>query len=120
MARVSTLAYCAIWVGMTVGVKCVWAVVFLISFAIHTCQICGNLCSYADSIANFDILDVGAYTDGFADDLVPDSKRRWKVAPAASYGVYIGSTHAACINSNVNVVIFKFLKRQLAIISDMR
>lgn len=54
VAGVTPLRDGSIFVGCSVGVDLVWAVVLLIGFAVLTCEICLNLCTDADPISHFD------------------------------------------------------------------
>lgn len=85
----TTLSGGAIFELGAVGVDLVGAVVLLVSLAVVAGQVCADLSSYADTVADLDGLDRLADLDGTADDLVAGYDRQGCFAPAAGDGVDI-------------------------------
>lgn len=114
VTRVATLCNGAIGVGSTVGIDRVGAVVLLVGLAVSARKIGANLSANACAVANLEVLDLGAYFDNFADDLVSYAERERDFAsPTAGNGVNVRGTDTTRIDGNVDVMVFKLLEREL-------
>lgn len=92
-----------------VGVHELGAVVFVLVLAEVALEAGPDLGADADAVADFEVLDVLADLDGFADDFVADAEGAFVVAPAAGDGVKVGAADAAGGDFDVDVVVAEWL-----------
>ncbi len=67
----------------------------MICFAIGASEICADLCSNANTIADFDGRNILADLHSLAYDLVTYAEGHGSISPTAVYGVDIGTANAA-------------------------
>lgn len=113
VAGVATLRDGAVFVWCAECVNAVGAVVLLIRLAVVASQVCADLRTDTDTVADFDGLDVFANLDRLAYHLVADADGQWAVAPAAVDGVDIGAANAAAFDGDVNVAVLELLELEL-------
>jgi len=115
MRGIATLAEGAILVGCTVCVHSVRAVVLLVRLAVCASQVCLNLRTNTDAVADLDGFDCITDLHGLADHLVADAERKGCIAPAASDGVDVGRANTAHVNGDVDVTVLERLELELAL-----
>lgn len=115
-----------------------WAVVFLVSLAVVTSQICLDLRSNTNAITDFNSCDGAAYFHSTTDDFVANAQWKRRLAPAASntYAkrsvgerltkieqesstVDIGAANTAGINSDIDVSVLKLLELELFLMEGL-
>ena len=89
------------------------AVVLVVALALFALQARPDLCSHADSVADFDGLHFVTHFDGLANDLVTDTDWERTVAPSTVNGVYIGAADATALYTDVDVVVVELLGLEL-------
>lgn len=89
----------------------------MVCLAILACQIGADLCTDANTVSNLDVRDFRSYFYGATDNFVTDTNWQRDLAPAAGDGVHITATHSACIDGDINVMVFKGLKFELRSVS---
>jgi hypothetical protein len=111
---ITSLCDGAVRVRRTVCVDGVWAVVLLVGLAVVASEISADLSPDTGAVADFEVLDLGANLNNLADDLVAYAEReRDIVSPSSSDGVNIGRTDTACVNGDIDVIIFKLFEGKL-------
>jgi hypothetical protein len=86
---------------------------FLISFAVVASQISADLCADTNTITNFDTFHIFADLDCSSNDFVANANGERDLAPAAGDGVNITAAHSACVDGNVDIMVFERLKLEL-------
>lgn len=115
MARVAALSDCAIGVRCAVCVNSVGAVVLLVRLAVGASEVGTNLSTNTSTVADLEVLDLGADLDDLANDLVSYAERQRNVlAPSASDCVDVRSADTAGIDGDINIVFLEFLEGKLA------
>ena len=84
-----------------------WAIILLIRLAELAFQACPDLSADTDTVTNLDGSHLVADFNGLANDLVADTNGERAVAPSASNGVNVGTTHTAALDLDINVTIFE-------------
>ena len=88
--------------------------IVLISFlTLFAGQAATDLRSDADTVADFDSLDVGPDASSVANNLVPDYQRKLALAPALLKSVHIRATHTTMCDSDLNIVSLKVLRLEI-------
>lgn len=119
VAGVATLSNGAIGVGRAIGVNRVRAVVLLVCLAVVAREVGANLCTDTGAIADLQTLDLGADLDDLSNNLMSYAEREGNIlSPPSRDGVDVRGADTASINSNINVVLFEFLERELERLSE--
>lgn len=120
MAGVASLGDCAIRLLGAVGVNLVGAVVLEVLLAVVASKIGTNLSTNTGAIANLDTGDLGANLDDLANDLVSYAERKRDIlSPSTGDGVNIRGADTTGVDSNVDIVLLKFLQWQLGLVSTV-
>ena len=114
MTRVTALGNSAIGILRSVGVELIRAVVLVIRFADRAREVGTDLSANTNTVSNLDVLDLGANSDGLANDLVSYAEREWNVcSPTTIDLVNIRCTDTASIDGDINVMLLEFLEGNL-------
>lgn len=89
------------------------AVILIVALALFALQTRPDLCSHADSVADFDGLHFVTHFDGMANDLVTDTDWERTVAPSTVNGVDIGTADTAAFDTDIDVVLVELLGLEL-------
>ena len=85
----------------------------MIRFAVVASQVCFNLGSYANSVANFHALHAFADLDGLADDFMSYADWERTLAPSTVDGVDIRGADAAAVDCYIHIVVFECFQWEL-------
>ena len=118
VAGVSALCDGAVGVWSAVRIDLLWAIVFVVVFALLALHAGPNLGPDTDAVANLDSAHFRANFDGLADDLMTNAEGKRDLAPATSDAVDIGAADTAALDLDVDVVVFEGLGLELVVVRN--
>jgi hypothetical protein len=116
VAGIAALCDGAVGVRSAVRVDLLWAIVFVVVFALLALHAGPNLGPNTDAVANFDRAHFRADFDGLADNLMTYAEGKRDLAPTASDAVDIGAANTAALDLDVDVVVFEGLRLELLVV----
>jgi hypothetical protein len=85
----------------------------LIRLAVFAGQICANLRTNTDTVADFNGLHILANFDRFADDFVAHADGKRTITPSTIDGMDVRAADTTAVYGNVDVAVFELLELEL-------